>query len=383
MAAITGLGFALAAFLFTAFIAYYVSVRLGLTIVVVEIILGIIIGPSFLGVVSYGESIQTVGELGAIFLLFVIGLNISFKEIYTLKNSVIALCGVIVPFVSGYFLSLIFGYSPIQCMFIGTTLTATSIAITAYVLKELNYLRSPIAKVIIGAAVVDDVLALLILAITTSFSSGSVLSISFKIAIAVSYIFVTILIIPWIQKILLWADKWGRKRGQERAILILAIAIAFAYSAIAELIGLSAIVGAFLAGVTIPASALSKAKEGAEYLEMVFSAIFFVSIGILVNLREVKLSLFLVLFIVVAIFSKIIGCMASSLFYRFKPKEAFLIGVGMVPRGEMALVVGLIGLTSGIIDQTLYGAIIAMTLITTTLSPLVLSSIIGIQTFKY
>ncbi|TAL56959.1 MAG: cation:proton antiporter [Nanoarchaeota archaeon] len=383
MAAITGLGFALAAFLFTAFIAYYISVRLGLTIVVVEIILGIIIGPSFLGVVSYSESIQAVAELGAIFLLFVIGLNINFKEIYTLKNSIIAFCGVIVPFVSGYFLSFIFGYSLIQCMFIGTTLTATSIAITAYVLKELNYLRSPIAKVIIGAAVVDDVLALLILAITTSFSSGSVLSISFKIAIAVSYIFVTILIIPWIQKILLWADKWGRKRGQERAILILAIAIAFAYSAIAELIGLSAIVGAFLAGVTIPASALSKAKEGAEYLEMVFSAIFFVSIGILVNLREVKLSLFLVLFIVVAIFSKIIGCMASSLFYRFKPKEAFLIGVGMVPRGEMALVVGLIGLTSGIIDQTLYGTIIAMTLITTIFSPLVLSTIIGNQTFKY
>ncbi len=376
--AITGLGIELAIFLFTAFVAYYVSVRLGLTVIVAEIILGVILGPSVLGIVSYGESVRILGELGAIFLLFVVGFEINFKDIYTLKNSVIAVFGVAVPFASGYLLAVLFGYSIVQGMFIGTALTATSIAITAYVLKELNYLNTPVAKAIIGAAVVDDVLALLALSITVSFSAGSfsLSALFLKIVIAVLFVGGTVAVSPFIKKILNWADKWGKNTGHPKVILIFAVAFAFAYSALAEIIGLSAIVGAFLAGVTMHGLVIKEAKEGAEYLEMVFAAIFFVSIGILVDFNKISFNTFFFVLMFVAILSKVIGCMIPALVFGFKPKNALLVGVGMLPRGEIALVVGLIGLTNGIIDQTLYGAILAMTIITTILAPFALSFIL-------
>jgi len=384
---ITGLGIGLALFLFTAFFAYFVSVRIGLGVVITEILLGILLGPSLFGVVPYGEGIQLVGELGAIFLLFVVGFEVNFKEIYTIRNMIIAFFGVLVPFTAGFFLAAIFGYSTIQAMFIGTALTATSIAITAYTLKELKYLNTPTAKAIIGAAVVDDVLALLFLSITTSISANefSVFSIGFKIMIAVLFVVLTILAAPLVQKFLQWGDKWGKKSGQDRVVLILAVALAFAYSSIAEIIGLSAIVGAFMAGVTMHGLNLKEAREGAEYLEMVFAAIFFVSIGVIVDVKQIVISTFFFLLIAVAILSKIIGCMLPSVFMKFNKKDSFIIGVGMMPRGEIALVVGLIGITSGIIDQTLYGSIIAMTIITTILAPVMLSIILKKrnQTFKY
>src|SRR3989344_3125123 len=290
-------------------------------------------------------------------------------------------------FTAVFFLAAIFGYSTIQAMFIGTALTATSIAITAYTLKELKYINTPTAKAIIGAAVVDDVLALLFLSITTSISANefSVFSIGFKIMIAVLFVVLTILAAPLVQKFLQWGDKWGKKSGQDRVVLIFAVALAFAYSSNSEIISLSAIVGAFMAGVTMHGLNLKEAREGAEYLEMVFAAIFFVSIGVIVDVKQIVISTFFFLLIAVAILSKIIGCMLPSVFMKFNKKDSFIIGVGMMPRGEIALVVGLIGITSGIIDQTLYGSIIAMTIITTIFAPVMLSIILKRrnQTFKY
>ncbi len=383
--AVESLGMELALFMFAAFIAYYFSIRFGVNVVVAELILGVAIGPSLLNLVSYTDGIRLIGELGAIFLLFVVGFSVSFKDLYTPRNFIIAFFGVVIPFFSGFLLSLFFGYSFVQGMFVGTALTATSIAISAFVLKELKVLDTSLAKAIIGAAVVDDILALLVLSLTTSIASGtfSLFSILVKVFLAVLFLVSVILLVPWVKSMVFRVESWGKKRGHQKVVLLLVLALAFAYSAAAELIGLSAIVGAFLAGVTLHGLSIDEAKEGTHYLEMVFSAMFFVSIGILLDIHKVSFNLFFWLILLVAILSKVIGCFIPALLQKMKPKEAFIVGVAMVPRGEIALVVGLIGLTSGIIDQNIYGIILAMTLITTLIAPISLSLLIRPnQTFK-
>ena len=159
------------------------------------------------------------------------------------------------------------------------------------------------------------------------------------------------------------------------------MAIAFAYSAIAELIGLSAIVGAFIAGISLENAgfpSMANYKEGASYFEMMFAAIFFVSIGVLFNVREIGLGIFswfLLSILIVALISKVIGCYFPAKFTGMKAKNALIVGVGMVPRGEVAMIIALFGLNAGILQQNLYGVIIVVALLTTILVPHTIKSI--------
>lgn len=165
--------FQMSLLLFVALAGYLIAARINQSAVIGEIFVGIIIGPSLLGLITYTDFVASVAHLGAIILLFVVGLEFKLKEIFNLKYTWIALSGVIVPWIMGYFLAKMFGYGFGSAVFVGTALTATSIAITANVLREIGKLQTDAAKAIIGAAVIDDVLSLLALSISAQIVGGA------------------------------------------------------------------------------------------------------------------------------------------------------------------------------------------------------------------
>lgn len=358
---------------------YLLAARINQSAVIGIIIIGIIIGPSLLGIVEYSDVIRMLAHLGAIVLLFAIGLEFKLKEIYQIKYMVIALVGIIVPWVAGYFLGKLFDYGFQESMFIGVALTATSIAITANVLREMNKLNTSVAKAIIGAAVIDDILSLLALSILIQFTEESfaVMEILGMVAKAVVFLIAGIFIAPFIKKLFIKLDEQKLAKKFPEFLFITAVMFCFLYASIAEIIGLSAIVGAFLSGAVLGEVKLKNSKdlkEGAEYLHIIFGAIFFISLGILANLRELTFDIapFFTILLIVAVLTKVIGCGITSRMTGFNRTESLVIGFGMSPRGEVAMIIGLIGLTSNIISQDLYVSIILMSLITTIITPIVI-----------
>ena len=362
---------AIAIFLFTAFVGFVLARRIGQSAVLWEILLGVIVGPAVLGFVSYDGAVKVLAELGAIFLLFTIGLECDYKQVYNLKNSIIALFGVIVPFIGGWLLSRAFGYNNIEGLFIATALTATSIAITAHILKERGMLHTQTAKTIIGAAVVDDILGLIVLSIISGLHGDtSSWGIGLKIAQAIGFVILCILFIKPMNFIIRKVDE---KFHEHQITILAAMAIAFGYAGIAAYIGLSSIVGAFLAGVTLESVNIKSFKEGAVYFEMLFSAIFFISLGLLVDVASIGgVWIFAIALILVAVITKLIGCIIPAKLSGHTWRESFTVGLGMVPRGEVAMVVALMGLTAGIITKNVYTAIILMAFVTTILTPIFL-----------
>lgn len=375
------IGLEVSVFLFTALVGYILAVRIGQSAVAGMILIGMLFGPSFLGIVRYEGPVLFLAEIGAIMLLFVVGLESNFRDIISGRNALIALSGVVFPFAGGYFISVIFGFSSIASLFIATSLTATSIAITAHVLKEMGKLGSDAGRAIIGAAVIDDILSLLLLAFTLGIGKGEFSAIGFGAILVSSLLFLMIafLLMPFISEVISRVNSWAESAGHPRVTILLAMAIAFAYSAIAQFIGLSAIIGAFIAGVTLENLNIRSYREGAVYLEMIFSAIFFVSIGVLINVAEIDLGFawFVIVLVVVAVVTKVIGCMLPAMRLGMRKKDAIAVGIGMVPRGEVAMIVALFGLTSGIISQTVYAAIMIMALATTLVAPYGLRKIFG------
>jgi len=367
-------GFEMSLLLFAALLGYIIASRIGQSAIIGTVLVGILIGPSVLGLITYDNFVEIIAHFGAIFLLFAIGLEVKLKEIYTLRNSLIAVCGVIVPWIGGYLVSLSFGYSNIESIFVGTALTATSIAITANVLKEMGKLDTEAAKTIIGAAVVDDVLGLLALSITVSISTTGSIEPSHVLEMA----FVAVLFLVgstffgiFLSRYMAPLDEWGSKRNAPFLAFFFALMIAFAYSTLAELVGLSAIVGAFIAGVSLERVELEHLKEGARFFEVIFAAIFFVSLGVLVDIKAIPEVLwFLVAIIVVAIVTKMIGCWIPARLMGLSFRDSTIVGIGMSPRGEVAVIVALFGLSAGVIGQSVYVAIVLMSLITTLVVPL-------------
>jgi Kef-type K+ transport system membrane component KefB len=369
------IGVEITIFLFAAMLSFVIAKRIGQSAVIAMIFIGVILGPTVLGLVHYSEAVKTLAELGAIFMLFTIGLECNYREIYNTKNFLVAVLGVIVPFAAGWGLAQTFGYTTLEGLFIATALTATSIAITARVLHEKGMLATPVAKTIIGAAVIDDILGLLALSIITSLTGEfTIIAITTKTAIAIAFVVGCILLIKPVNWLMHKIDIWATKEEMHQLPLFAAMCIAFGYAGIAQLIGMSSIIGAFLAGVTLESLHIKSYREGAVYFEMLFSAIFFVSLGIVADLATLSGAwVFAIVIIIVAVLTKLIGCLIPARLAGHSWRESAAIGFGMVPRGEVAMIVGLIGLSSGIIQQELYGVIILMAFVTTIITPLLLN----------
>ena len=372
--------FQMSLLLLVALAGYFLASRIGQSAVIGEILVGIIVGPSLLGLVTYTTFVQEIANLGAIILLFVIGLEFDLKDIMKPKYFVIALVGVIVPWFMGFGLLDVMGYNLKEAVFVGTALTATSIAITANVLKEMGKLETEVAKAIIGAAVIDDVLGLIALSATVSLSDGSFEPVSILILLGKTVLFLGgggALGYLVIRKLIKYIDGTKLTERHPETTFIFSMMIAFAYATLAEVIGLSAIVGAFLAGSCLGGIPLKRSKdygEGADYLRIIFASIFFVSLGVIADLRLVTPSILLLIIILtlVAMVSKLIGCGIPAKLSGMTMRESLAVGAGMSPRGEVAMIVALLGLGKGIIEQPVYVAIIMMSLLTTVVTPVTL-----------
>jgi Kef-type K+ transport system membrane component KefB len=327
--------------------------------------------------ISYTTFVSNVAHLGAIILLFVVGLEFRLKSIAQWRNLWIALGGVLITWFSGWGLALAFGFKDNSAIFIGTALTATSIAITANVLQELGKLKTELASIIIGAAVIDDVLSLLVLSLTEQMAAGSLSISDTAILAAKAILFISLAIIIGrflIIKILIHLEKGRLVRKYPEFIFIFVLMVAFLYALAASFAGLSAIVGAFLAGVIMEGVELKNARsvhEGANSLRIIFAAIFFVSLGILADLKQLDTEtvIFIIVLSFVAFLSKLTGCGLIAKFQRMDWKSSTIIGIGMSPRGEVAMIVALIGLKQEISGQKTYVSPVLMALLTTLVVP--------------
>ena len=372
--------FQMSLLLFVALSGYVLASFISQPAVVGEILVGIVIGPSVLAWITYTDFVSALAKLGAVILLFVVGLEFKLKDIGKIRYMWIALFGVIVPWIGGYLVARYFGFPTEKALLIGVTLTATSIAITADTLREMGKLQTEVAKTIIGAAVIDDILALTALAFTQHFSTGSIewtvtgfLLIKAGAFIVISAMGGIWIAQNWIQKL----DESAFARKYPEFIFVVAMLLAFAYAMIAELIGLSAIVGAFIAGVSLEGVNLKHSKqfkEGADYLRILFGAIFFVSLGVLADISTFTLDIlyFLLALSIVAVLSKLIGCGLPAKLTGMSTRDSFIVGLGMSPRGEVAMIVALLALQQKIIEQPAFVTIILMSLITTLIVPILL-----------
>jgi len=382
--------------------------------VIGELGAGIIIGPFALGGLAWGnlgplfpmeqgsvipvnQSLYFLANIGAVILLFEAGLETNKKRFFNTIGpaSFIALGGVIFPFFLGLFCTTMFGFASfdsiqdlIPGLFVGAMMTATSVGITARVLGDLNKLDSPEGVTILGGAVVDDVLGILILAVivgieTTGVLSGigiliiSVKAIAFLLFVSVAGSWAS----PWISSLIM---RLGTKPGfySEPSIqLCLSLALVFLISGLAEkYFGLAMIIGSYSLGLALSGTPLfQQIKTPIHRLNGVVVPIFFTVVGMQVNLQAifggnsiVNAVLFAIALSILGIISKLAGCGLPALLVGFNRSESWKIGVGMIPRGEVALIIGGIALASGVISQQIFGVTIIMTLVTTIIAPIML-----------
>ena len=377
---LSSLEFQMSLLLFVALAGYLIAYRINQSAVVGIIFAGILVGPSLLGLVTYTEFVSSLGHLGAVVLLFTIGLHFNVNEIANIKYFVIALFGIIVPWLGGFGIAKLFGYDYAASIFIGTALTATSIAITANVLKEMNKLQSKAAKAIIGAAIIDDVLSLLALSVSQEIVSGTLSwsLVLITIAKAAGFLVVGVFLGSIVlSRVMVRIDKTPLAIKYPESLFIFAIMVAFLYAMAAELMGLSAIIGSFLAGVSLTRVRLRNSRsfrDGAEHLQIIFASIFFVSLGVLIDFHALTPDLlwFLLVLTLVGLLVKFIGCGVPAKLVGLSMKDSIIVGVGMVPRGEVAMIVALIGLNQNLIMQNTYAALVLMSLLTTVIPPIIL-----------
>lgn len=374
------LTFLLAVSLFASFL----FARFGQPKVIGYIIVGVIIGPSVLGIVKPStegasglpESVFMLAQLGSIVLLFMIGLECDLKEVYTRRSIAIALGGVLVPWVCGFFLAELMLPSAdfAESVFVGATLVATSVAITASVTAELGLIGTPVAYAIVGAAVVDDVLGMVVLGITKGVAAGNLDMLGILALVLGAALFViagAYLGSHFLVKLVFNVQISGYRRKMPMSGFILALTIAFFYAFVAETIQISAVVGAFVAGTAFSGSTLRDGfRKGTMYLEALFVPLFFVSLGTLVDLEGVAQSAwFAVALTAVAIATKVVGCAVPARLTGMSKWDSLSVGVGMAPRLEIALIIAFIGLSSGVIDKSVYSVVVFMGLVTALIVP--------------
>ena len=360
------------------------SERVNMPQVVGALIAGLLLGPSCLGLVGESDFLVKTAEIGVIILMFMAGLDTDVQELkHTgLSALVIATVGVIVPFIGGAACYLLFNPEPdslkmIKAAFIGVVLTATSVSITVETLREMGKLKSRVGTAIMAAAVIDDVLGIIVLTVLTGFTDSTVepAMVFVRIIAYFAFLAVTAVVVRRVFRSL--RSKFDRIH---RRIAIYALAFCFLLSFVSEhFFGIADITGAYFAGVM-----LSDHSETRTYIVkrintmgyMLFSPIFFASIGIKTELAGLdgSLILFAVVLTVVAILTKIIGCGLGARLTGFGSYDSLGIGLGMVSRGEVALIVAQKGSMAGLIAGNMFPAVVLMVIVTTLITPLLLKT---------
>jgi Kef-type K+ transport system membrane component KefB len=343
-----------------------------------EIIAGIIIGPSALGLIDpiknldVANMVLLLGEIGVILLLFQVGLEMDLGEMAKVGKPalLVALIGVLVPFAAGFGVASAFGESGEISLFIGAALTATSVGITARVLGDLRALALRESRIVLGAAVADDVLGLIILTVVVKVVTEGSISASVvleTIGLAVGFLVITgLLAIYVIPKAFTRIDRVAKS---STTIVAVSFALMLAFSLLANQAKLAFIIGAFMAGLAVGRSQQhERIAEGLNPLGHIFIPVFFASIGINADLDAMFQPSVLALATVLTVVA-IIGKLVAGFGIGRSPGDKLLIGIGMIPRGEVGLIFASIGLSKGILDNELYGALLLMVLVTTLITP--------------
>ncbi len=361
--------------------------KLKLPSVLGELFAGIILGPFALGsviavagspIIQINDIVRAFGEIGGILILFAAGLEMTFTEFRHVGSAsfITGTLGVIIPFLLGYGVSALLGFDAIASMVIASALVATSVSITSLVLIEMGKIHAVESKVIIGAAVVDDILGLAILGVIISFiSSGTAidpLNVVFVVLESLALWLVLVLVISPILPRVINLTAHGKS---EETVEAAATASCFGAAAVAALIGLSPIVGAFAAGMAVASSqAITKIREYAKKISVIFSPVFFALAGAEFNYRsfvtsDLSFYAFFAVLMIVAVASKLIGCGIPSALLLKDRSKGLKVGIGMISRGEVGLIVAGVAITAQVITQSTYSAIVSMVIITTILTP--------------
>ncbi|MBE6828274.1 MAG: cation:proton antiporter [Ruminococcaceae bacterium] len=353
--------------------------------VVGEIIAGVLLGPSVFGWVEQSDFLTQLAEIGVVLLMFSAGLQTNLQDLVRtgIKAFAIACSGVFVPLVGGTLLYFIFyGVSPVgspdfyKAVFIGVIMTATSVSITAQTLKELGKISSEVGTTIMSAAIIDDVIGIIVLTFVIGINGGDVKPLSVIIKTLLFFVF-AFFVGYVIYKIFRFSDKmWPHTR--RIPIMGLALCLGLAYVA-ERFFGIADITGAYVAGIILcsihDSDYIAEKMDISSY--MLFGPVFFASIGLKTDLEKIspELIFFIIGFVAVALVCKIIGCGAMARICKFNTNDSFKIGVGMMTRGEVALIVAQKGLSSGIITSAYFAPVIVLILTSSIITPIILKTL--------
>ena len=354
-------------------IAGSLSVRLGQPAVLGKILIGIVLGPSVLGLINETKSLAEFSQIGVILLMFIAGLETDVKEFkQNGKASIlVGFGGIIVPLLSGFFVGTLMEMTTLEAWFLGLLLSATSVSISVQALKEMHQLKTREGITILGAAVIDDVVVIIALAFLMSFAGSDVnltMVILKKVLFFIGAILVGWKIVPW------FMHKFSTLKVTE-TIISSALIVCFVYASLAEAAGVAAIIGAYIAGVAI--SVTNFKDEVFDKVESIsysiFVPVFFTYIGVAAQFNGIsKIIGLVVLLSILAIATKLIGASLGAKVAGFGWKSALGIGAAMVSRGEVALIMAAIGLNSTLLSKDLFAVIIIVVLVTTIVTPLMM-----------
>ena len=373
--------------LFAAKIMAELFLRIKLPIVLGELLAGMIIGPFALGAFLVWDNqsllqitgeIRVLGEIGAIVILFMAGLEMTPKEFLKGgKNAfIVGTAGVVIPFFAGLAAFQMFGFDALQSMMIATALTATSIAISVQVLSEFGKLKTKEARLIISAAVIDDILAIAVLSVVSSLATGGggiedivPLDVVFTILQVLGFFAIILIGSVFLLPKLITPRIWKAKGGVEG----IATAMFFGAAALAGAIGLSPIVGAFAVGMALSTTEVfGKVESYIGKVGLIFAPLFFAIIGAQVDLRAINLEIVMLsgVIIVIAVVTKFFGCGIPAWLLLKNKTQGMRVGIGMISRGEVGLIVAGVGVTSGILTSSVYSTIVLMVIATTIITPI-------------
>jgi Na+:H+ antiporter len=337
-----------------------------------ELVAGVLLGPSLLGLIHLTELNQGIAEIGAVFLLFTIGLETKPSDLLEVGRTAVAVAvlGVILPFVFGLWFMRFAGHSTVESIFTGAAMVATSVGITARVLSDLGALSTRAARVILAAAVLDDILGLFVLAVVSSLSTGEIHYLQL-LTVAAEAVGFALLIVFFGSRVIGRFQPQVEKLRAHDSAFILSIILCLGLSLASVYIGIAAIVGAFLSGLAFADhSERWKLHENAHPLSEFLAPYFFVMLGVQVNVGTFAKPGILGLAAIVcilAIVGKLVGCGFGA--FRMNFKDKLRVGIGMVPRGEVGLIVAGVGLTLHTISEAVYSIVLLMSIVTTLAAP--------------
>ncbi len=360
----------LAIILIASKIAGDISVRLGQPSVLGKLLIGIVLGPSILGLVTETETLAEFSQIGVILLMFIAGLETDLDEFKRTgkASTLVGLGGIIVPLVLGYFTGKIMDLTTIESWFLGLLLSATSVSISVQALKEMNQLKTREGSTILGAAVIDDVVVILALAFLMSLAGGEVnlgVTILKKVLFFAGAILAGWKFVPWFLK------KFAPLRVTE-TVISSALIICFVFAYLAEYTGVAAIIGAYIAGIAISLTDYKhKVFDKVETIGYsIFVPVFFTSIGISAQFGGISENLGLIIILsFIAILSKLSGAMIGARVSGFSWNSSLGIGAAMVSRGEVALIIASIGIETKLLSSEMFAVIVVVILVTTIVTP--------------